>query len=162
MRGPIEQMLELVVPGFEGRGRPHRHAPFADALPGFFDFLVSERGLRPASVSSYRFHLDRFETYLGRVGLQQLRELSPAVLSAFVAERSGAGLAKTTVRDCCGVLRVFLRHAYREGVVRSDLSRTVEWPQVYRLSSILLRIARKPAFVIARNPAEGSPETPRL
>ncbi len=57
VRGPIEQMLELVVPGFEGRGRLHRQAPFADALPGFFDFLVSERGLRPASVSSYRFHL---------------------------------------------------------------------------------------------------------
>jgi site-specific recombinase XerD len=119
-------MLELVVPGFEGRGRPRRHAPFADALPGFFDFLVSERGLRPASVNSYRFHLDRFETYLGRIGLQQLRELSPAVLSAFVAERSGAGLAKTTVRDCCGVLRVFLRYAYREGVVRNGLSNTAE------------------------------------
>jgi hypothetical protein len=27
---------------------------------------------------------------------------------------------------------------------------------------LVLRIARKPAFVIARNPAEGSPETPRL
>ena len=136
VRGPIEQMLELVVPGFEGRGRPHRQAPFAIALPGFFDFLVSERGLRPASVNSYRFHLDRFETYLGRVGLQQLRELSPVVLSAFVAERSRAGLAKTTVRDCCGVLRVFVRYAYREGVLRNDFSNAVEWPQVYRLSSI--------------------------
>ena len=136
VRGPIEEMLELVVPGFEGRGRPHRQAPFAIALPRFFDFLVSERGLRPASVNSYRFHLDRFETYLGRVGLQQLRELSPVVLSAFVAERSRAGLAKTTVRDCCGVLRVFVRYAYREGVLRNDFSNAVEWPQVYRLSSI--------------------------
>jgi len=53
-----------------------------------------------------------------------------------VAERSGSGLAKTTVRDCCGVLRVFLRYAYREGVLQRDLSGTVEWPQVYRLSSI--------------------------
>ena len=30
------------------------------------------------------------------------------------------------------------------------------------LAGGMLRIARKPAFVIARNPAEGSPETPRL
>jgi integrase len=34
------------------------------------------------------------------------------------------------------VLRVFLRYAHREGLVGTDLSRTVEWPQVYRLSSI--------------------------
>ena len=38
--------------------------------------------------------------------------------------------------NCCGVLRVFLRYAYREGVIGSDLSKTLEWPQVYRLSSI--------------------------
>jgi len=136
VRGPIEQMLELVVPGFEGRGRPHRQAPFAIALPEFFEFLVFERGLRPATVNSYRFHLDRFETYLTHVGVATLQDLSATVLSAFVAERSGAGLAKTTVRSCCGVLRVFLRYAHREGAIRSDVSKTVEWPQVYRLSSI--------------------------
>jgi site-specific recombinase XerD len=135
VRGPVEQMLELVVPGFEGTSRRPRKNPFAEATPGFFEFLVSDRGLRPASVNSYRFHLDRFEAYLRRVEIE-LRQLSPTVLSAFVAERSGAGLAKTTVRDCCGVLRVFLRYAYREGVVDGDLSSTVEWPQVYRLSSI--------------------------
>src|SRR5487761_1112467 len=42
VRGPIEQMLEVVVPGFEGSGRPHRQAPFAVALPEFFEFLVYE------------------------------------------------------------------------------------------------------------------------
>ncbi len=34
------------------------------------------------------------------------------------------------------MLRVFLRYAHREGVVGTDLSRTIEWPQVYRLSHI--------------------------
>lgn len=136
VRGPIEQMLKLVVPGFEGSGRPHRQAPFAASLPGFFEFLVSERGLRPASVRLYEHHLVRFEDYLHRVGVEGPEELSPALLSGFVADRSAAGLAKTTVRDCCGVLRVFLRYAHREGVVGGDLSGTVEWPQVYRLSDI--------------------------
>ena len=115
IRGPVEQLLELVVPGFEAAGRPHHAIPFAGAVPGFFEYLTSERGLRPASVLSYRHHLDRFEAYLERVGVAGLGELSPALLSAFVAERSGAGLAKTTVREGCGVLRVFLRYAHREG-----------------------------------------------
>ncbi len=136
VRGPIEQMLRIVVPGFKGAGRAHQHHPFVEVVPGFFEFLAMDRGLRPASVRQYLHHLRRFETYLGRVGIRKLHELSPAVLSAFIAERSAKGLSKTTVSNCCGVLRVFLRYASREGVIGSDLSKTVEWPQVYRLSSI--------------------------
>jgi site-specific recombinase XerD len=135
VRGPVEQMLSVVIAGFEPSGRPHHAQPFAGAVPGFFDYLVEERGLRPASVVCYRHHLDRFEAYLARVGAG-VRELSPVLLSAFVTERAGAGLAKTTVREGCGVLRVFLRYAHREGVLRRDLSGTVEWPQAYRLATI--------------------------
>jgi len=135
VRGPIEQMLTVVLPGFEGSGRRHRGLPFAVAVPGFFEYLVAERGLRPTAVESYRHHLDRFETYLARLDAS-VHELSPVLLSAFVTERSAAGLAKTTVREGCGVLRVFLRYAHREGVVGRDLSATVEWPQAYRLSTI--------------------------
>jgi integrase/recombinase XerD len=47
-----------------------------------------------------------------------LEELSPTVLSAFVVERAATGMARTTVRDTCGVLRVFLRYAHREGFVQ--------------------------------------------
>ncbi len=60
-RGPVEQMLVLVVPGFVGRGRARRPDPFADALPGFFEYLDRERGLRPASIGNYLHHLARFD-----------------------------------------------------------------------------------------------------
>ena len=136
VRGPIEDMLEMVVPGFKGTGRPHRDDPFVEAVAGFFEYLVSERGLRPATIWAYRHHLHRFETYLSGIGVRRLEELSPAILSAFVAERAATGMARTTVRGACGVLRVFLRYAHREGLLKSDLSKTVEWPQAYRLSTI--------------------------
>jgi len=136
VRGPVEQLLSVVLSGFEPTGRPHHAQPFGNVAPGFFDYLVDERGLRRASVLSYRHHLDRFEAYLRRIGVASLGELSPTILSAFVIERASAGLAKSTVRDGVGVLRVFLRYAHREGILASDLSASVEWPQVYRLSSI--------------------------
>jgi integrase/recombinase XerD len=136
VRGPIEQMLELVVPGFRGTGRAQLKDPFIEKLPGFFEHLNSERGLRPATIRHYRHHLHRFAAYLARIGVSQLGELSPALLSAFVAERAATGIARTTIRDTCGVLRVFLRYAHREGILPSDLSEAVEWPQVYRLSTI--------------------------
>lgn len=135
-RGPIEQMLELVVPGFKSTGRPQLKDPFVETLPGFFEHLVSERGLRPATIRHYRHHLHRFAAYLVRIGVSQLGELSATLLSAFVAERAATGMAPTTVRDGCGVLRVFLRYAHREGLLPSDLSGAVEWPQAYRLSTI--------------------------
>jgi integrase/recombinase XerD len=136
VRGPIEQLLSVVVTGFEPTGRPHHTRPFAAVVPGFFDYLLEERGLRPASVRGYRHHLVCFEAYLQRIGVESIGELSPTILSAFVVERAAAGLAKSTVRDDVGVLRVFLRYAHREGVLATDLSATVGWPQVYRLSNI--------------------------
>lgn len=117
VRGPVEQMLSVVLPGFEPTGRRHHPQPFADTVPGFFDYLDEERGLRPASIYQYRHHLDRFEAYLARIGVRSLGELSPPILSAYIVERAGAGLAKSTVRDSAGVLRVFLRYAHREGVL---------------------------------------------
>src|SRR5712692_5746312 len=61
VRGPVEQMLKLVVPGFTATGRAHDHDPFAESVPGFVEYLVAERGLRPASVRHYVHHLRRFE-----------------------------------------------------------------------------------------------------
>ncbi len=40
------------------------------------------------------------------------------------------------MRDGCGVLRVFLRYAHRDGAVASDLSGVLDRAQFYRLSSI--------------------------
>jgi hypothetical protein len=56
IRGPVEQMLAVVLPGFERVGRPRRELPFARTAPGFFEYLVAERGLRPESIVSYRHH----------------------------------------------------------------------------------------------------------
>jgi site-specific recombinase XerD len=136
IRRAVGQMLAVVLPGFERTGRPRRELPFARAVPGFFEYLADERGLRPESIVSYRHHLACFEAYLDRIGVAGLAELSPAILSAFVAGRSGAGLARTTVRSGCGVLRVFLRYAHRQGLLTADLSKAVEWPTAYQLAGI--------------------------
>ena len=135
VRGPIEQMLRLVVPGFTGSRRALLEVPFIDELPGFFEYLLCERGLRRTTLHGYECYLRSFERYLRRVGVKQLVELSPALISTFVAERS-AGLATASVGLLCGALREFLRYAHRQGVLASDLSKTVDRPRTYRLSDI--------------------------
>jgi site-specific recombinase XerD len=136
VRGPVEQMLSVVVAGYVPSGRPHHDWPFAAVVPGFLDYLVEERGLHPRSVETYRHHLRRFEEYLRRIGVTSLQDVSPVILSAFIVERAGAGLAKSTVGGTAGALRVFLRYGHRQRILASDLSGCVGWPQAYRLSNI--------------------------
>ena len=134
-RNPIEQMLRLVVPGYSGRSRARwAREPFQGRASEFFTYLRDERGLREASILHYKHHLGPFEAYLERIHLLDLGALSPAVLGAFLAD--SAHLSRTSLRDRCGVLRVFLRYLHREGLVPRDLSTSVESPQSYRLSGL--------------------------
>lgn len=136
IRWPIEQMLRLVVPGFVGHTR-HRvlDEPFAEGVPEFFAYLRGERGLREETVVQYAHHLRQLEAYLRGIGLEDLRALSPVVVSGFFTDRS-RGLHRTRVRDRCGIVRVFLRYLHRQGLLARDLSGTVEAPPVYRLATI--------------------------
>lgn len=135
-RTPVEQMLRLVVHDFRGRGRPHRPLhPFLDVAPGFFTYLLEERGLRHSSLKLYGHHLRQFADYLERVGLHDLRHLSAPVLSSFAIDLSRR-VAWGSVRNACGVLHVFLGYLYRERVLPKDLGQVVEPPQVYRLDKI--------------------------
>jgi integrase/recombinase XerD len=136
VRNPIRQMLRLAIPGYVGRGRPHRpDNPFQRQAPQFLVYLSDEKGLRPASIRQYQFHLRGFAAYLERIGASNLARLSPTILSGFIAEY-GSQVAWPTLRNACGTLRVFLRYLHREGVSAKDLSPLVEFPQSFRHSGI--------------------------
>jgi integrase/recombinase XerD len=128
-RSVVEQMLRLVLPGFTGRGRPHRGEPFGERAGAFFQFLSAERGLRSASIRQYRHDLRAFEQYLHGLDLHDFAGLSPAVLGGFVAD-SSRRIGRSGLRNRCGVLRVFLRYLAR------DLSPLVEFPRQPRLASL--------------------------
>jgi hypothetical protein len=129
VRGPNEQMLRLIVPGFVGHTRRRDDGwPFSATVPGFFGYLRDERcGLREETLRHYTHHLRRFEAYLSEIGLTDLRAVSPVVTSAFLTDRS-RDLLRTGISDRCGVLRVLLRYLHREGVLDRDLSPTIEAP----------------------------------
>ena len=136
VRGPIEQMLRIVLSDFAGRGRRRQpENPFHEQAPGFFDYLRTERGLRVTSLTHYTHHLREFSRYLRKIELEQLGHLSPPVLSGFVADLQPQ-VAWASLRNTCGVLRVFLRYTHRQGILAQDLSGAVEAPRTYRLARI--------------------------
>ncbi|MEI9425416.1 site-specific integrase [Mesorhizobium sp. Cs1299R1N1] len=137
VRNPIRQMLRLAVTGYVGRGRLHKpDNPFERQAPGLLKYLTEEKGLRQRSIDQYRFSLRQFATYLERIGVGDLANLSPTLLSGFIAEYAPPRVSWSTVRNACGVLRVFLRYLHREGVLAKDLSSLVEFPQSYRHAGV--------------------------
>lgn len=135
-RNPVEQLLRLILPDFQGSGRSRwAREPFSISVPGFFGYLREERGLRESTVGHYRHYLQKFEDYLTRIEFSDFRGLSPVLLSSFVAE-TGRPMCKTERLSLCSHLRVFVRYLWREGHTESDLSGTIESPKIYRLSKI--------------------------
>jgi len=132
---PIWQMLEVILPGCKTHRRAAWPEPFAQQAPAFWRYLGEERGLRPTSIALYRHNLRRFENYLQSIGLLDLHALSPAVLSSFVVT-AGRALTKEALSGLCSHLRVLLCYLYREQLIATDLSGSVDRPRVYRLSKI--------------------------
>ena len=134
-RGPVEQLLHLMFPGYSGRSHPSLPEPFAGRAVGFIDYLRQERGLKEATIGRYLHVLRRLERFLERIRLQDLHDLSAPLLGAFVAD-SSRELGPRTLADFASVLRVFLGFLYRERLIATDLGRTVEAPQQHRLADI--------------------------
>jgi site-specific recombinase XerD len=137
LRNMVRQLLRLAVPGYVGRGRFHKpDNPFERQAPQLLTYLIDEKGLRPNSVKQYQFHLRQFDAYLKRIGVTDLKKITPTILSGFIATYAPPRVAWTTVRNACGTLRVFLRYLHRERVLTKDLSPLVEFPRSYRNAGV--------------------------
>lgn len=134
-RGPVEQMLRLALPDFLGSSRRRMPFPFADQAPDYTDHLREERGVTSRTIYSHSINLRSFETYLRRVEITRLADLSPAVLSSFITER-GQRLGKNAMIALCASLRVFLRYLHRQRLHERDLSVVVQAAKRYRLSAV--------------------------
>lgn len=134
-RTPVRQMLELALRGRVERHRHHKEFPFEADAPGFVTYLRDERGLKETTVQHYAHFLNGFSGFLKRISSESVATFSPALLAAFIVDRC-PGMARTSRRNLCGTLRVFLRYCHREGLIDDDLSAAVEMPRTYRLADV--------------------------
>jgi site-specific recombinase XerD len=139
LRNPIRQLLRLILPHYGGApaGVPD---PFVDVAPGFFHFLLRERGLRETTLVQYRHYLQRLQDHLHRLDLPLLPDLPASVISSLITE-SGETLDKRSVQSLCSILKVFFRYLYRVGLMARDLANAIESPRRYRLANLPRSIA---------------------
>lgn len=134
LRGPVSQMLRLASTGHVRPQRKARPFPFQCAAPGFPAHLDEERGLKPTTVESYAYSLERFSAYLEGRGTA-LADASPELLSSFAIDLARASSA-ALCESVCSKVRVFLRYCHREGVLAENLVGALDRPHSYRLSSL--------------------------
>lgn len=132
----IGQMLTVCLPEFTPRGgRQRAELPRFDFTEKFFVFLQKERGLSKSSISVYAYSLVLFQSYVDRIGMRHITELSPAILQGFVVAVQDR-LSKASLLRILGPVRVMLRYLFREHLLDRDLSKAVESPRDYRLSGL--------------------------
>ena len=135
-RGTVRHFFSLAISKSEYHRTKSLWAdPFAAQVPGFFEYLREERGLRSSSIHHYQHYLRRFERYLDQVECRDLGALALPVVTGFVTTTAQEFGSRAMV-CLASTLRVFLRYANREGVLRRDLSKLIEVPQHYRLADI--------------------------
>lgn len=134
LRGPIAQMLRLVVPNLGGNTEGSDN-PFREAAPDFFEFLRRERGLSEATLVQYRHCLQLLQDYLQKTGRPLLPTLSPTVITAFIT-KSGDTRDERSVQSLCSILKSFFRYLYAEGLLACNLAKTIESPRRYRFSNL--------------------------
>lgn len=136
VRGCMRQMLSVVLPDYDGRSRSRRtYAPRFAFTDDFFKFLTEERGLSKASMRVYDYSLGVLQSYLDRIGVTDLTQLSPPILSSFVVDIKDS-LGKASLTRVLSPVRIMLRYLYREGLIERDLSTVVELPHTYELSNL--------------------------
>jgi integrase/recombinase XerD len=135
-RGTVRHFFSLAISKTEYHATKRPWAdPFAAQVPGFFEYLHEERGLRPSSIHHYQHYLRRFERYLDQVECRDLGALALPLVTGFVTTTAQEFGSRAMV-CLASTLRVFLRYANREGVLQRDLSKLIEVPQHYRLADI--------------------------
>lgn len=82
------QMLQLACKEPVTLNRRRGPFPFESAVPGFAEYLRSERGFAESTIRNYRRHRSEFAQYFIQTGVTSFSQLSPPVLAAFVVEQT--------------------------------------------------------------------------
>jgi integrase/recombinase XerD len=107
-------------------------APSANAaaplIETFLEAMAAERGASRNTVEAYRRDLDDYAAFLAKRRRDPL-EATSADISAFLAARSAAGLAASSLARRLSCVRQFHKHLYVERRRADDPSATIEGPR---------------------------------
>jgi integrase/recombinase XerD len=103
------------------------------AIDAFIRFLAVERGLSENYQLSTQRSLGEFAHWCAaRHKIDQVRKITLALISEYLAERKRAGLSAASIKLIVVALKVFFRHLAAKGVVDHDPTKALSLPRIER------------------------------
>lgn len=117
------------------------------AIDSFVDYVKVERNLSPNTVLAYASDLAKFYQFCADRKLDQVRQITPALLLEYLISLSEAQLAVRSQGRALVTLRGLFRHLARERILDADPTLTIELPRVGRKLPDVLTIAEVDALL---------------
>lgn len=116
-----------------GAGAQERRAVpderFLSCLDDFIAYIARVAGFSPETVRAYEAHLEAYERWCGRAGVDALH---PTIhdLRGYLADLKRGGYATRTIAAHLSAVRSFFRWCLLEGVVDTDVAQLVQMPKM--------------------------------
>lgn len=101
-------------------------------LPEFLDYLQTERGLSPRTISAYHRDLERYGKDLDRQGVNRPSAATEHTVREFIARLHRKGLGGRSIQRVLSAIRGFYRWLLREGRARHNPASAVRAPKSAR------------------------------
>ena len=105
-----------------------RHAKLIEE---YLSYLFEHRGICREHVKNNRRFCETFLVFLGERDIFDLADIRHKVIHDFIIYE-GMRYNRKTIKHRCSMLRGFLVHLYRRGIVGHDLAQAVVSPRIYR------------------------------
>jgi integrase/recombinase XerD len=111
--------------------------PLGQEVKNFLSYLTVEAGLSENTVLAYGRDMRDFLTYCKTVGVQRLREITPAVIQKYLRTQTQQRKSEGSVKRALVAVRMFLRFARLTGLIDDDFTTVLEGPKLWqRLPSV--------------------------
>lgn len=126
------------------------------ALDAYLRHVTIERGLSEHTISAYRRDLDGYREWLRTAGIDETSEITPAVIGAFITERSAEepAPAASSLARLQSSVRGWHRFLAREGIEDDDPSGRLRPPKAPRRLPKALTIAQVESLLAAPSSEE--------
>ena len=136
-----------------------RPSPADSLIRSFLDAMAAERGASRNTIDAYRRDLDDYCAFLAKRKRDPLAATG-ADISAFLAARTAAGLAPSSLARRLSCVRQFHKHLYVERRRGDDPSLTIEGPRRGRPLPKTLTVAEVTKLIDTAREGLDAPERP--
>ncbi|MDQ2824606.1 MAG: site-specific tyrosine recombinase XerD [Verrucomicrobiota bacterium] len=102
------------------------------AIESFIRFLAVERGLSENYQLSTQRSLSEFAQWCVRHKIDNVRKVTLAVISEYLADRKRSGLAASSIKLIVVALKIFFRFLAAKGVIDQDPTKALSLPRIER------------------------------